>query len=82
MKIDHTKIWVKFVTIIFSNITGYNSDIICLQEVDRKVFNHELISAFDVFGYNGSLQVKAGSQEEGPDSPEGEAIFFRRSKFR
>ena len=57
-------------------MTGYNADIICLQEVDRKVFMNELFPTFDVQGFNGAFQVKAGTVLEG------EATFYRKSKFR
>ncbi|XP_033728292.1 2',5'-phosphodiesterase 12-like [Pecten maximus] len=61
--------------LIMKEIYGYNCDIMCLQEVDRKGFNSYLTSALDSIGFTGVSQWK------GANAPEGEAIFFRRSKF-
>ncbi|XP_069107504.1 2',5'-phosphodiesterase 12-like [Argopecten irradians] len=61
--------------LIMKEIYGYNCDIMCLQEVDRKGFNSYLTSAMDSIGYTGFSQWK------GPNAPEGEAIFFKSSKF-
>ncbi|CAC5414412.1 PDE12 [Mytilus coruscus] len=62
--------------LLIKEITGYNSDLICLQEVDRKVFINDLLPAFESLGYSGVLQEKGGT------TPEGEATFYRNSKFR
>ncbi|XP_060072172.1 2',5'-phosphodiesterase 12-like [Ylistrum balloti] len=61
--------------LIMKELYGYNCDIMCLQEVDRKGFNSYFSSALDLLGYTGISQWK------GPNAPEGEAIFFRSSKF-
>ena len=60
----------------FLYFTGYNGDIICLQEVDRKVYLGELLFVFDTQGFEGSFKAKGGTVAEGS------AIFFRKSKFR
>ncbi|XP_071149413.1 2',5'-phosphodiesterase 12-like [Mytilus edulis] len=62
--------------LFIKEITGYNSDLICLQEVDRKVFINDLLPAFESLGYSGVLQEKGGT------TPEGEATFYRNAKFR
>ncbi|KAK7113661.1 hypothetical protein V1264_012910 [Littorina saxatilis] len=62
--------------LLLKEITGYNADIICLQEVDRKVFENELLPSLDLLGYTGSLKVK------GQQGCEGVAIFIHRDKFR
>lgn len=55
---------------------GYNADIICLQEVDKKVFERDLLPTMRQLNIAGMLYCKAGKIAEG------EAIFFRKSKFR
>lgn len=55
---------------------GYNADIICLQEVDRKLFINDLEPILSFEGFSGVLKLKAGL------TPEGTATFFRQSKFR
>jgi 2',5'-phosphodiesterase len=56
--------------------TGYNADIICLQEVDRKIFEQDLLPNFKDIGFSGLLSLKTG------DVAEGTATFFRCNKFR
>ncbi|XP_064646518.1 2',5'-phosphodiesterase 12-like [Lineus longissimus] len=62
--------------LLIKETLGYNADIICLQEVDRKVFNHELKPVMESANLDGLLLLKGG------ETPEGCAIFFRKSKFR
>ena len=57
-------------------LLGYNSDIMCLQEVDRKVYLGELQYVFEQQGFDGSFKAKGGQVVEGS------AIFYRKSKFR
>ena len=40
------------------------------------MYINDLLPTLDVLGYDGALRVKGG------EMPEGEAIFFRKSKFR
>lgn len=61
---------------VLSLSAGYNADIICLQEVDRKVFENELLPSLDLLGYTGSCKVK------GQQGSEGVAMFIRAQKFR
>ena len=55
---------------------GYNADIICLQEVDKKVFEYDLKPILGKSGFVGLLRMKTG------EVAEGSATFFRQSKFR
>ena len=55
---------------------GYKADIICLQEVDKKVFQGCLLSALDLLDYGGWLKLKGGEVNEGS------ATFYRRTKFK
>lgn len=64
----------EFININF--ISGYNSDVICLQEVDAKVFAGDLSTALDLLGFDGAFKEKDGEVREGS------AIFYRRSKFK
>lgn len=57
-------------------ISGYNADIICLQEVDRKIFNSCLTSFLAYEGLKG-LFYKKGKQVA-----EGLACFYREKRFR
>ncbi|XP_045386399.1 2',5'-phosphodiesterase 12 isoform X2 [Lemur catta] len=58
--------------LIQKELTGYNADIICLQEVDRDVFSDSLAPALEAFGLEGVFRIK---------QHEGLATFYRKSKF-
>ncbi|XP_004616544.2 2',5'-phosphodiesterase 12 [Sorex araneus] len=58
--------------LIQKELTGYNADLICLQEVDRGVFTDSLMPALDAFGLEGVFRIK---------QHEGLATFYRKSKF-
>ncbi|XP_029456791.1 2',5'-phosphodiesterase 12 [Rhinatrema bivittatum] len=60
--------------LIKKELTGYNADIICLQEVDKTVFSDSLTPALDAFGLEGVFRMKEKQHE-------GLSTFFRRSKF-
>jgi 2',5'-phosphodiesterase len=55
---------------------GYNADIICLQEVDQKIFDRYLLPALEINGFSGMYRMKMGKIREG------EALFYRKSKFK
>jgi len=57
-------------------LSGYNADIICLQEVDKKVFERDLCPRLEELGLTGLLRLKFG------DVHEGSAIFFRNERFK
>lgn len=56
-------------------ITGYHGDIICLQEVDAKLFDSDLVTIF------GEEQNYSCHFAEKRDVGEGVAILFRKSRF-
>ncbi|MBZ3889224.1 2',5'-phosphodiesterase 12 [Sciurus carolinensis] len=58
--------------LIQKELTGYNADLICLQEVDRAVFSDSLVPALEAFGLEGVFRIK---------QHEGLATFYRKSKF-
>ncbi|CAO2638075.1 2',5'-phosphodiesterase 12 [Lemmus lemmus] len=58
--------------LIQKELTGYNADLICLQEVDREVFTDSLVPALEAFGLEGVFRIK---------QHEGLATFYRKSKF-
>ena len=62
--------------LILKEIIGYNSDIICLQECDLKVFSNFLYPSMKEEGFEGNFLRKAG------EMPEGEAIFYREARFK
>lgn len=64
------------IQLILKEIAGYNADLICLQEVDKKTFENNLLPALSLLGFDGVLRTKAGQV------PEGCATFFRKSKFK
>uniref|UniRef100_A0A023GLE3 2',5'-phosphodiesterase 12 n=1 Tax=Amblyomma triste TaxID=251400 RepID=A0A023GLE3_AMBTT len=57
-------------------ILGYKGDLICLQEVDRKVFREDLEPILEANGFLGYYTEKCSPMAEGV------ACFFRSSKFR
>jgi len=57
-------------------LSGYNADIICLQEVDKKVFERDLCPRLEELGLTGLLRLKFG------DVHEGSTIFFRNERFK
>lgn len=54
---------------------GYNADIICLQEVDCKIFNHYLKPLLLENGLQGVFYKK------GKEVAEGLALFYRGNRF-
>ncbi|XP_026857715.2 2',5'-phosphodiesterase 12 [Electrophorus electricus] len=61
--------------LIKKELSGYNADIICLQEVDKGAFSDSLLPALDAFGMDGCFRIKEKQHE-------GLATFYRRSKFK
>ncbi|CAH0546185.1 unnamed protein product [Brassicogethes aeneus] len=62
--------------LIRKEISGFNADIICLQEVDRKVFLHDLQPVMENLGYLGEFSVKGGEVVEGL------AFFYNKNRFK
>ncbi|XP_078036760.1 2',5'-phosphodiesterase 12 [Augochlora pura] len=60
--------------LILQELIGYNADIICLQEVDIKVYEEDLFPSLSVLDYNGECNLKN-------DSREGLAIFYNQNRF-
>lgn len=60
--------------LLLKEVAGYNGDIVCLQEVDKKFFTHDLQMALEQRGMEGRMAQKATSGE-------GSACFFRKDKF-
>ncbi|KAL3283062.1 hypothetical protein HHI36_006220 [Cryptolaemus montrouzieri] len=69
LKIDYRK------QLVLKELLGYNADILCLQEVDRKIFKHELQPILSYLGFEGDYAMK------GREVAEGEACFYRSDKF-
>lgn len=63
------------INLIRKELCGYNADLMCLQEVDKGVFDECLTPAMDAFGYDGVFRIKEKQHE-------GLATFYRRSRFR
>ncbi|KAK7899434.1 hypothetical protein WMY93_020287 [Mugilogobius chulae] len=63
------------INLIRKELSGYNADLICLQEVDKGVFEDSLTPAMDAFGFDGVFRMKEKQHE-------GLATFYRRSRFR
>ncbi|XP_067243811.1 2',5'-phosphodiesterase 12 [Chanodichthys erythropterus] len=61
--------------LIKKELSGYNADIICLQEVDKGAFLDSLSPALDAFGLEGVFKIKERQYE-------GLATYFRRSKLK
>ncbi len=61
--------------LIKKELSGYNADIVCLQEVDKGAFVDSLSPALDAFGLEGVFRIKERQHE-------GLATYFRRSKLK
>ncbi|XP_022672712.1 2',5'-phosphodiesterase 12-like, partial [Varroa destructor] len=61
--------------LLIKEILGYNGDVLCLQEVDRGMFKHELQPCLSLQGFDGIYC------EKGAEGAEGCAVFYRKSKF-
>ncbi|XP_015510986.2 2',5'-phosphodiesterase 12 [Neodiprion lecontei] len=62
--------------LILKELIGYNSDIICLQEVDSKIFQHDLLPTLSTLDYNGVFNRKGGTVSEGLST------FFNIHRFQ
>uniref|UniRef100_UPI00398EC57B 2',5'-phosphodiesterase 12 n=1 Tax=Pristiophorus japonicus TaxID=55135 RepID=UPI00398EC57B len=62
-------------SLIQKELSGYNADILCLQEVDKSAFTNSLSPALEAFGFQGVFRIKEKQHE-------GLATFFRSSKYR
>lgn len=72
MRSFYTKVTLK--QLLF--ILGYKADIICLQEVDNKVFESDLKPIFSSLGFGAEFSKKGGQVSEGT------ACIYNGSKFR
>lgn len=68
IKIDYRK------QLLLKEITGYKADIFCMQEVDFKVFEGDLIP------FLGQQNMKGVHNKKGT-TPEGVSIFYRSDRF-
>lgn len=55
-------------------VAGFNSDIICLQEVDRKIYEYDLLPSLSMLNYDGVFITKN-------EISEGLAMFFNNERF-
>lgn len=62
--------------LLLKEITGYNGDIYCLQEVDSKFYNSDLRTIMLSLDFEGVFDQK------GEKVAEGLACFYRNSKFK
>ncbi|XP_053973801.1 2',5'-phosphodiesterase 12 [Hylaeus volcanicus] len=60
--------------LILKELIGYNSDIICLQEVDKKIYENDLLPALCTLNYDSIYNLKN-------DLREGITIFYNRDRF-
>ncbi|KFD63598.1 hypothetical protein M514_02038 [Trichuris suis] len=63
------------ISLLMNEIPGYKADLICLQEVDMRLFDSFWAPFLNEFGLRGNFQCKVG------DISEGLAIFFNQDKF-
>lgn len=61
--------------LLLKEIVGYNADIVCLQECGSRLFENYLGPVMKSNGFTGVAMYKSGVMSEG------EAIFFKDSKF-
>jgi 2',5'-phosphodiesterase len=64
-----------FYSYLLKELLGYNADIMCLQEVDNKIFDGDLNPIFSQNEYEGAFSVKGGVVTEGL------ACFWNSDKF-
>lgn len=69
LEIDYRKL------LIVKELVGYNADLLCLQEVDLKVYQSDLEPVFKSLKFEGVI-TKKGAQVS-----EGVACFYRSSRF-
>jgi 2',5'-phosphodiesterase len=62
--------------LVLYELLQYNADVICLQEVDDKMFTLCLQPAMNIAGFEGVYTNKAGKVREGS------ATFWRKNKFK
>ena len=62
--------------LILKELLGYDADIMCLQEVDQKIFDHDLKPILSTYGYDGEFDLKGGKVSEGL------ACFWNTEKFK
>jgi len=60
--------------LLLSELLGYNADVLCLQEVDREVYDDYFAPLLAAAGLDGTFAKKR-------DLPDGAAIFWRRDKL-
>ncbi|XP_076763316.1 2',5'-phosphodiesterase 12 [Xylocopa sonorina] len=60
--------------LILKELIGYNSDVICLQEVDGKVYNNDLLMSLNALNYDSVFNFKNEVRE-------GLAIFYNQERF-
>jgi len=61
---------------LLQELLGYEGDVLCLQEVDEKMFSDHLLPHLQMQGYDGHFTNKQGNVREGS------ATFWRTSRFR
>lgn len=61
--------------IVYKIVSGYNADIICLQEVDCKIYDIDLTSVLRNIGYEGHFVKKTSAGE-------GLSCFYSSSRFK
>lgn len=61
--------------LIVHELLGYQADLMCLQEVDAKVFDYDLEPVFGFRNYAGTFQRKG-------QTAEGLATYFNTDRFR
>ncbi|XP_047366288.1 2',5'-phosphodiesterase 12 isoform X1 [Vespa velutina] len=60
--------------LILKELLGFNSDIICLQEVDNKIYDNDFMPTLSLLQYKSIFNTKN-------ESSEGLAIFFNEERF-
>lgn len=68
LKIDYRK------QLFIKELVGYNADLLCLQEVDIKIFDYDLKPVLETYNFNGIMTPKGTCAE-------GIAMFYRSSRF-
>ena len=74
------------VKLVLHELLGYNSDLVCMQEVDKKVFENHLEPVLATANFYGQSVLPTANfdgqwTKKGGQVTEGLAIFWRRERF-
>ncbi|XP_062522070.1 protein angel homolog 2-like [Corticium candelabrum] len=73
---EHILSWRYRSQLIVQEVAFFNSDVLCLQEVDERHYHHYFAPMLNGYGYTGWYEKRTG------DKPDGCAIFWKYDVFQ